>query len=71
MTVLRLQPSRGVRSSPHRPRPPREKYQRSAGKKNILNMTHDEYVESWNSTKLAVVATTDADAKADAENQVT
>lgn len=62
------QPGRPFQPPP--PPPSQEKYQRSSGKKNILNMTYDEYVESWNSTKLAVVATTDADAKAD-ENQVT
>ena len=58
-------PLPGRQFQPPPPPPSQEKYQRSTRNKNILDMTHDEYVESWNSMKLAVVAT--ADGQGDAQ----
>lgn len=52
----------GRQFQPPPPPPSQEKYQSSARKKNILDMSHDEYMESWNSMKMAVVATADAQA---------
>lgn len=52
-------PAAGQFQPPPPPPPSRGAYQGATKKKNILDMTYDEYMESWNSMKLAVALPAD------------